>query len=87
MPEHRFGHFEVGDDAIFQRPHGDDVRRRAPEHALRFVAHREDFGGAGLHRDDRWLAQDDSLVFDVNERIRGPEVDSDIAGEPAKKSV
>ena len=86
MPQHRLGHFEIRDDAIFQRPHCDDVRRRAPEHALGLVAHRQHFDGAGLNRHDRGLAQHDALIFDINERVRRPEIDPDIAGEPAKKS-
>ena len=52
MPEHRLGHFEVRDDAILQRTDRDDVGGRAAEHALRFVADREHFVRARLHRDD-----------------------------------
>jgi hypothetical protein len=36
--EHRFGHFEVGDDAVAQRPDGLNVARRAPEHLPRLFA-------------------------------------------------
>ncbi len=41
MAQHRLGHFEVGDHAVFQRPNRDDITRRATEHALGFVADRE----------------------------------------------
>ena len=39
--EHALRDVEVGDDAVLQGPHGDDVRRRAADHALRLGADRE----------------------------------------------
>ena len=36
--DHLLGHVEVADDAVAQRPDGDDVGRRAAEHALRLGA-------------------------------------------------
>ena len=80
VTQHRFGHFEVRDDAIFQGPHGDDVGRRASEHPLRFIADCEHFVGPGLDRHDRRFTKHDALVFDVDERVRRPEVDADVAG-------
>ena len=80
MPEHRFGDFEVRDDAIFQRPHRDDIRRRATEHPFRFVPDGENFVRACLHRHDRRFTQNYALVFDVNECVRRAEVDADVAG-------
>ena len=72
MPEHRFGDLEVGDDAVFQRPHRDDICRGASEHALGFVADGEHFGSARLHRHDRGFAQDDALILDVNQGVAVP---------------
>ncbi len=87
MTQHRFGHFKVRDHAIFQRPHRDNVRRRAPEHSLRLVADREHFVGAGLHGHHRRFAQDDALVFYVDQRVGGTEIDADVVGEQTEKSV
>src|SRR5439155_688667 len=78
MPQHRFGDFEVRDHAVFQRADCDDVRRRPPEHALRFIADREHFVGASLHGHHRRLAQDDPLIFDVNQGIGRAEIDPDV---------
>ena len=87
MPQHRLGHFEVGDDAVLQRTDGDDIGRRAAEHAFRLVADGEHFVRAGLHRHDRRLAQDDALILDVDERVGRAEIDADVVGEPAEKSI
>ena len=87
MPQHRLSHFEVGNDAVFQRPNGHNIGRSASEHALCFVADGEHFHGAGLHRHDRRLAQDDALILDVNERVGGAKIDPDVAGEPTEKSI
>ena len=51
VTQHRLGHLKVGDDTIFERPNGDDVRRGSAKHPLGFVAHGKDLIGAGLHRD------------------------------------
>ena len=80
MPQHRLGHFEVRDHAIFQRAHRHDVAGRAAEHALGFVADGQHFVGARLHRDDRRFAQDDALIFDINQRVGRAEIDADVAG-------
>ncbi len=87
MAQHRFGHLEVGNHAIFQGTHRHDVRRRAAKHALCFVAHREHFISARLHRHDRWLAQDDPLIFYVNKGVRRAEINPDIARKKAEKSL
>ena len=87
MAQHRLGHFEIGNDAVLQRPHRDDVAGRAPEHPFRFVADGQALWRAGLHRHHRGFAQDDALVLDVNKRVGRTEIDPDVAGEPAEKSV
>ena len=79
MPQHRFGHFEVRDHAIFQRAHRDNVRRRTAEHAFRLIAHRQHFVRAGLHRHHGRLAQNDPLVFYINQRVRRAEINPDVA--------
>src|SRR6266850_996589 len=39
VAEHRFGNFEVGDDAIFHGPNGHDVSRRATQHSFGLFAY------------------------------------------------
>ncbi len=80
MTQHRLGHFEVCDHAVFQRSHGHDVGRRPAEHPFRFIADREHFVGAGLDGDNRRFAQDNPLVFNVDQRVRRPEIDPDVVG-------
>ena len=49
MPKHRLGDFEIGNDAILQRPDRYDIRRGSSEHSLRFIPYRQHFVGARLH--------------------------------------
>ena len=87
VPQHRLGDLEIGDDAILQRADGDDIARRAAEHALGFVADREHMAGADLHRDHRGFAQDDAVIFDVNQGVGRSQIDADVVGEQPKKSI
>ena len=79
MAQHRFGHLEVRDHAVFHRTHRHDVRRGPAQHSFRVVTHRQHLVRAGLHRHDRWLAQDDALVLDVHKRVRRAKIDPDVA--------
>jgi len=45
VPQHRLGDFEIGDNAVFHRPDGDDVARGASQHALGFFANRQNVAG------------------------------------------
>ena len=87
MAQHRLGHFEIGDDAVLERSHGNDVGRRAAEHAFRLVADGQHLGSAGLHRYNGRFAQNDTLILDVNEGVGGTEIDPDVTGEPTEKSI
>ena len=59
------------------------VPRVAPDHLPGLLAHREDLPGAAVHRDDRGLVEDDALALPVDERVRGAEVDREIAAHLA----
>ena len=85
--DHLLGHVEVADDAVAQRPDRDDVRRRPADHPLRLGADRQDPLRLGVDRDDRRLADDDPAIPDVDQRVGGPEVDPDVAGEEAEQAV
>ena len=60
---------------------------RAAHHPLRLGADGEHPLGLGVDRDDRRLGDHDPPVADVDERVGRAEVDPDIAGEEAEKSV
>ncbi len=85
--DHLLGDVEVADDAVAQGADRDDVRRRAADHPLRLGADRQDLLRLGVDRDDAGLADDDPAVADVDERVRRPEVDPDVAGEDAEDRV
>jgi hypothetical protein len=80
VPQHRFRHFEVRNDAIFKRTHCNDVCRCATEHTLGFVTDSQHSVGAGLDGDDRWFAQNDPLILYVNKSVCRAQIDPDVAG-------
>ena len=69
---------EVRDHAVFQRTNRNDISRRAPEHPLRLIAHRQHPARPRLHCHDRRLAQNDPVIFYINERVRRAQVDPDV---------
>jgi hypothetical protein len=77
MLDHRLGDFEIGDDAVAQRPDRLDVAGRAAEHHLGLFANREHLALAALRgqRDDRRLVQHDASALHINQRIGRSEVD------------
>ena len=85
--DHLLGHVEVADDPVAQRADGDDVRRRPADHPLGLGADGEDLLRLGVDRDHRRLAHHDAAIADVDERVGGPEVDADVAGEEAEQAV
>src|SRR6266540_739255 len=85
--EHLLGDVEVADDTVLERTDRDDARRRPPDHSLRLCADREDVTGTQILRDDRRLRDDDAASTHVDQRVRGPEIDADIAREQAEESV
>ena len=77
--QHRFGHVEIGDDAIFQWPDGADVAGCAAQHTFSFAAHcRNRLGPARAavhaHRNHRGLVQDNTAPTHVNQRICGTQI-------------
>ncbi len=77
--DHALRHLEVGDGALSQRPHRNDVTRRAADHLPRVVAHREHFTGSTVERDDRGLVQDDALTSCIHQCVGGTEIDREVA--------
>src|SRR3989338_6341126 len=66
--KHLARYLEVGDDAVDDRlpPHA--VRRRTPEHILRFLSDGDYLSRLLIQRDDGRLVDDDATPFDVHER-------------------
>ena len=87
MPQHRLGDLEVRNDPVLQRPDGHDVAGGAPEHPLRLVAHGQHVIRPRPHRHHRGLAQDDAVIFYINQGVRRPEIDADIVREHPENSV
>ena len=81
QPNHPLRDVEVGDSALAEWPHGDDVARRPTDHLPRLVAHRQYVLRAAIERDDGRLVQDDALAPRVHERVRRAEIDREVASQ------
>ena len=79
--DHLFRHVRIRDDAVPQGADGDDIPGRFPEHAFGFGSDGDDALGAAFDGDDRRFVYDDALAPDVDERIAGTEVYSDVQGK------
>ena len=79
VAQHLLGDLEVGDHAVAQGPRGGDRRGRAADHAVRLVADGVDLAAVGVDRDHRRLGDDDAAAALVDERVRGAEVDGQVA--------
>src|SRR2546421_6487737 len=75
--QHFLGDVEIGDDAVLERPHGEDAVRCATEHPLRLETDAFDFAGCFFDGDDGGLVQNDPFTADVDERIRGAKIYGD----------
>ena len=77
--EHPLRDVELGHRAGAQRPDRDDAAGVAADQLPGLVAHREDLAGAAVHRHHRRLVEDDAVALPVHERVRGAEVDREVA--------
>ena len=90
VAQHRLGDLEVGDDAVLQRADGGDVARRAAEHALGLGADGQDALPAAASFCT--ATTDGSLQtmpspFDVDQRVRRPEIDGEIVREQPEEAI
>ena len=77
--QHLLGDFEVGDDAVLHRLDGDDVPGRSAEHLFRFLADRFHLVGVLVDGDDGRLVHHDALAARIDQGVRGPKIDRQVA--------
>jgi hypothetical protein len=82
VAQHLLGHLEVGDHTVAERPARSDRRRGPADHPLRLRPDRDYRVAALVDRDHRRLEQDDPLPAQVHDRVRGAEVDRQLAAAP-----
>src|ERR1035437_4162982 len=78
--DHLLGDVEVGDVAVFERAHGDDVSRGPAEHLAGLDANRQHHVAGLGHGHDRGFVEDDPLAADVHQSVGGTEVDPHVGG-------
>ncbi len=83
--QHLLGDLEVGDNAVLHRLDGDDVARRTAQHLLRLFANGLYFTGVLVDGHDGGLVDHDALAPRVDEGVRRPQIDREIAREHAKQ--
>ncbi len=83
--QHPLGDFEVGDHAVLHRLDGDDVARRAAQHLFGFFADRFHFAGVLVDGDDGRLVDHDAFALGVDQRVRRPQIDRQIAGKQTEE--
>jgi hypothetical protein len=86
--DHLFGDIDVGDDAVAQRADRFDAVGGLAHHQLCVVADRLDplDSVQRFDRDDRRLIEHDALAANVNNRVRGAEVDCHVLGIELQKT-
>ena len=86
VAEHPLRDLKVGDDAVAQGADGDDVGGGPADHALRLLADGENALGGAVDGDNRGLDDDDAPPPDHDERVRRPQVDSDVVGQETEEA-
>ena len=86
MLDHFLGDVEIGDHAVTQRTNCEDAAGRPAKHHLGLVADRQNLFLAFdlVNRDNRGLVQADPAPFDINQRVRGSQVDRHVGGQHSK---
>jgi hypothetical protein len=83
--EHLLRHFEVGNHAVFQRPHNSDICGRAAQHLLGFRTDRPDFAGTVIERDGRGLVDHDAPVPRIDPRVNRTQVNRQVRRKQAQQ--
>jgi hypothetical protein len=85
--KHRLGDLELGDHAVSQGSHSDNVGWSPPDHFLGFRSDCLRFPGSFIDSHPRRFSDDDPLTTHVDERIGGSQVNSDVKRKKTQKPV
>ena len=85
--EHPLGHVVVGDHALTQGTHGNDVAGGTAQHSLGVGAHLQQLAGVFIHGHHGGLAQNNALSLDVYQNRGGAQVDPDVFAKQIKHSL
>jgi hypothetical protein len=83
VPQHLLCDVEIGDDAVLEGTNRLDGARGPAQHALRAHAHRVDLARARVHGHHGGLGEHDPATPDVDQRVRGTEVNRHVAATEA----
>ena len=89
MLDHLFGGVKVGNHALAHGADRFDAAGGPAQHKLCVFAHGQHLFDAVLDviGDNRRFGQDDALAFDINQGVRGPEVDGHIGREQTTELI
>jgi hypothetical protein len=82
--KHALGDFELGDDAVAQRAHDQDMRGRFAAHLFRFLAIGDRTARLLLNRRVRRLVDDNALAAHTDQGVGRAEVDADVERKEAQ---
>src|SRR5690606_15807318 len=83
VPQHLLAGVEVGDHAVLERAQCSDGVGGAPDHPLRLVPDRHDLLGCRGDGHDGGFVDQHTTSTDVDQRVRGAEVDGHVATDEA----
>ena len=69
----------VGDNAVLQRPHGNQVTGSTAQHIPGGGADLEDFAGVFVHGNHRGFTDDNTLAVYIYQDIGGTQIDTEIS--------
>ena len=89
MFDHFFGDFEIGNHAIGHGPDCPDIARCFTKHHLGFFTNRQHLGLTTHlgHRNNGRFIQDDAPPFDIDQRVRCPQINADICRKHTQYSA
>jgi hypothetical protein len=84
--QHPLGGLEVRDDAVAERPDGDQVAWGAPDHVPRLAAHGFDPVHGRVERHDGRLVQDDATARDEHAGVGRSQINREIGSKAERPS-
>ena len=90
MAQHGLSHFEIGNHTVTHGADGNDIPRGTAQHVLGFHPHCQHavFGAVVRTNGNHGrLAENNTLTFDINQRIGRTQVDGQIAGKDTQNGI